>query len=156
GTASIKGTVTGADGGKPLRRVQVSVSSPELSESRSVSTNALGVFEVRELPAGRYTITASRAGYLRLTFGQTRPGETGRPIQLADGQRVEKVDFVLPRMGVIAGRVTDEIGDPVAGVSVFSMQMRYFRGRKRMVPVGPQVRTDDTGQYRLLALEPGD
>jgi hypothetical protein len=69
---------------------------------------------------------------------------------------MEKVDFTLPRMGVIAGRVTDEIGDPLAGVSVFAMQVRYFRGRKRMVPVGGQVRTDDTGQYRLLALEPGD
>src|SRR5262249_36319993 len=35
-------------------------------------------------------------------------------------------------------------------------QLRYFRGRKRMVPIGGQVRTDDTGQYRLLGLEPGD
>jgi Carboxypeptidase regulatory-like domain len=156
GTASIRGKVTAADGAKAIRRVQITVSSPELTESRSVSTNSEGAFEVKELPAGRYTISASRAGYLRLSYGQRRPGETGRPIQLADGQKVQGIDFALPRMGVIAGRVTDEIGDPIAGVSVFPMQLRYFRGRKRMVPLAGQARTDDTGQYRLLALEPGD
>jgi len=155
GTASIKGKVTSADG-KALRRVQVTVSSPDLTEGRSVSTNSEGAFEIKELPAGRYTVSASRAGFLRLTYGQRRPGETGRPIQLADGQKVQSIDFALPRMGVIAGRVTDEIGDPIAGVTVFPMQSRYFRGRKRMVPIGSGVRTDDTGQYRLLALEPGD
>src|SRR4051794_8136705 len=74
GTASLRGKVTAADGSKALRRVQITVSSPELSEARSVSTNSEGVFEIRELPAGRYTITASRAGYLRLTYGQRRPG----------------------------------------------------------------------------------
>ena len=59
-------------------------------------------------------------------------------------------------MSVISGRVTDEIGEPLAGVTVFPMQAKYFRGRKRMVPVGGMVRTDDTGEYRLIGLNPGD
>jgi len=156
GTAVIKGRVVTADGARPLRRVQISVSSPELGEARTVSTSTQGTFEIRELPAGRYTVSASRAGFLVLQYGQRRPGEAGRPLQLADGQTFDRVDFALPRMSVISGRVTDEIGEPLAGVSVFPMQARYFRGRKRMVPVGGMVRTDDTGEYRLIGLTPGD
>lgn len=156
GTAVIRGKVTSAENGRPLRRVQVSISSPELSEARSVSTNSLGVFEARDLPAGRYTVTANRSGYLRLQYGQRRPGEAGRPFPLGEGERAENIDLVLPRMGVIAGRVTDEAGEPLANVSVFPMQIRYFRGKRRVVPIGGQARTDDTGQFRLLALEPGE
>jgi hypothetical protein len=156
GTASIKGRVVTADGGRPLRRVQVSATSPELTESRSVSTNTQGVFEIKELPAGRYTVSASRAGFLRIQYGQRRPGEPGQPLQIADGQATDRIDFALPRMSVISGRITDEIGEPLAGVTVFPMQARYFRGRRRMVPVAGQARTDDTGEYRLIGLEPGD
>jgi hypothetical protein len=155
GTAVLKGQVLSADTGRPVRRVQISASSPE-SGSRSVSTNSEGRYEFRELPAGRYTVTASRSGYLRLRYGQKRPGEAGRPIELHEGQTFEQVDFALPRMSVLAGRVTDEVGDPLANVSVFAMQKRYFRGQQRMVPSSPRAQTDDTGQYRLLGLEPGD
>lgn len=38
GTAILKGRVITADGARPLRRVQISVSSPELGEARTVST----------------------------------------------------------------------------------------------------------------------
>jgi hypothetical protein len=156
GTAVIKGRVVTADGARPLRRVQISVSAPELGESRTVSTGTQGTFEIKELPAGRYTVSAARAGFLGLQYGQRRPGEAGRPLQLSDGQTIDRIDFALPRMSVISGRVSDEIGEPLAGVTIFPMQARYFRGRKRMVPVGGMVRTDDTGEYRLIGLTPGD
>lgn len=159
GTASIKGKVVAADSGKPMRRVQISLSSPELSESRSMSTTAQGVFEFKELAAGRYTVSATRPGYIRLQYGQRRLGEPGRPIQLADGQRVADADFSLPRTGSIAGRITDELGDPLPDVSIFPAQWKYYRGKRRIVPVsggGPFNRTDDTGQFRITGLEPGD
>src|SRR5262245_18000970 len=95
GTGSIKGKVVAATGGRPLRRVQISLSSPELSEAKTASTNSEGVFEITELPAGRYTLMATRAGYLRMSYGQRRHGETGRPIELADGQRVANAYFSL-------------------------------------------------------------
>lgn len=155
GTAIIRGKVTTTDN-RPLRRVKVTIAAAELTESRSVSTNGQGVYEVKELPAGRYTITATRSGYLVLRYGQRRPREAGRPVQLADGQTIEHIDFALPRMAVIAGHVADEVGEPAANVTVFPMQMRYFRGKRRFVPLGTGARTDDTGQYRLIGLEPGD
>jgi len=160
GTASVKGRVVAADSGRPVRRVQVSISSPDLSESKSMSTTAEGVFEFKELPAGRYSVTATRPGFVRLQYGQKRPGEPGRPVQLADGQRLENIDFSLPRTGWITGRITDELGDPMQGVSVYPTQWRYFRGKRRLVsvPSGSAAfnQTDETGQFRITGLEPGE
>ena len=159
GTSAIKGRVVAADSGKPVRRVQIALSSPDLAESRSISTTAQGIFEFKDLPAGRYTVSATRPGYLRLQYGQRRPGEPGRPIQLGDGQRVTNADFSLPRSGSITGRITDELGDPLPDVSIYPAQWKYFRGKRRMVPVaggGPFNRTDETGQFRITGLEPGE
>jgi Carboxypeptidase regulatory-like domain len=159
GSGAIKGKVVATDSGKPMRRVQISLSSPDFSESRTISTTAQGVFEFKELPAGRYSVSATRPGYIRLQYGQRRPGEPGRPIQLSDGQRIADADFSLPRTGSIAGRITDELGDPLSEVSIYPAQWKYFRGKRRMVPVaggGPFNRTDDTGQFRITGLEPGE
>lgn len=160
GTGSISGKVVTADGGRPLRRVSITLSSPEFpGEPKTVSTNAQGLFEITDLPAGRYSLSASRAGYMRVQYGQRRPGETGRPIQLADKQKFTNADFSLPRTSVIVGRITDEVGDPMPNASVFPTQWKYYRGQRRMVPVpggGPFNRTDDTGGYRITGLEPGE
>jgi len=161
GTASIKGKVIAADTGKAMRRVQISLSSPDISESRSMSTTAQGVFEFKDLPAGRYNLVAVRSGFLRLQYGQRRPGEPGRPLQIADGEHVGNADFALPRSGSISGHITDELGDPLGGVNIYPAQWRYFRGRRRMVPIsgggsGGFSQTDDTGYFRISGLDPGD
>ena len=159
GTASIKGKVVAADSGRPLRRVQVSVSSPDLTESRSISTTAQGLFEFKELPAGRYTLSATRAGFLQMSYGQRRVGEPGRPLLIAERQQIADLTLALPRTGAIAGRILDEVGEPMANVTVFPAHWRYFRGQKRLVtaPGGASFnRTDETGQYRITNLEPGE
>src|SRR5688572_3435072 len=159
GTGVIKGKVTTVDGGRAMRRVQLSLSSPALSEGKTMSTNSQGIFEFTELPAGRYMLTASRGGYLRLQYGQRRPGEPGRPIQLNEAQTFTSADFSLPRASALVGRITDEVGDPLPGASIFPMQFKFYRGQRRMVPVsggGPFNRTDDTGGYRITGLEPGE
>src|SRR5262245_16841531 len=157
GTASIKGRIFAADTGRPLRRARIVLTAPELGgENRQTSTNADGRYEIKDLPAGRYTITVNRSGYLQLRYGQRRPLEQGKPLQIADRQAVTDVDFSLPRMSLITGRVTDEVGEPISDAMIFAMRSMYFEGRRRLVPAGnPGARTDDAGQYRLLGLPPG-
>src|SRR6188508_10528 len=70
GTGVIRGKITNTEG-RPLRRVQLRLSGEAIPEGRTASTNGLGKFEIRELPAGRFNLTASRAGYLPMAFGQT-------------------------------------------------------------------------------------
>ncbi len=158
GPAVIRGRVFAVDSGRPLRRARITVAAAELgADNRTTSTSADGRYEIKELPAGRYTVTVNRSGYLRLSYGQRRPFEQGKPLQVADKQVVENVDFSLPRMSLITGRVFDEAAEAISGVQVFAMRTLYFEGRRRLVPVGggPVAITDDAGQYRILGLAPG-
>jgi carboxypeptidase family protein len=155
GTAIVRGKIVNAEG-RPLRRVQLRLSGDAIPEGRTTSTNGEGRFEIADLPSGRYTLNASRAGYLGVSFGQARPGEVTRPIELGDGQVFANADFVLQRTALITGHISDEAGEPLAGANVLTLQMRFFNGRRRLTPVRGNAITDDTGQYRLSGLEPGD
>ena len=105
---------------------------------------------------GRYTLRVERSGYLALAYGQRRPGEQGRPLEIAETEVADKVDFALPRMSVISGRVLDDLGEPIAGVTVWVLQTRFVQGRRQLVATGANASTDITGRYRLLSLPPGD
>lgn len=158
GTAIIRGRIVAGDTGKPLRRARITVTAPELgTDTRTTSTSVEGRYEVKDLPAGRFTIRVARSGYLTLQYGQRRPLEQGTPLQLADRAIAEHVDFSLPRSASITGRVIDELSEPVADVQVFPMRMVFWQGRRRLVPAGggPLVRSDEAGEYRLSGLVPG-
>jgi hypothetical protein len=156
GTARMSGRVIAADTGRPLRRALVRATSPETPEPRSVSTDVDGRWELGGLPAARYTLNVSKGGYVTLSYGQTRPFEAGRGLELAEGEVMEKLDVALPRAGVITGTVVDEFGDPITGARVSAMRNRYAGGQRRLVPMGPPDMTDDIGQYRLHGLSPGE
>lgn len=156
GGGVIRGRVTSLDTGKPLRRAQVRLTIDVLTAPLTASTSNDGRYELRDIPPGRYTLAVQRSGYLSLTYGQRRPDEQARPLEIAEKEVIEKVDFALPRMSVISGRVLDELGDPIVGVTVWAMQTRYFEGRRKLVATGANSRTDITGRYRLLSLPPGE
>ena len=128
--------------------------------TESATTDADGRYEISSLPAGRYSIFVSRNGYVSLQFGQQRPFESGRPLDLGDGQLMDRIDFALPRGSVITGRVTDEVGEPMAGVRVQAMRYQYLAtGQRQLVPVmgGPafSLVTNDLGEFRVYGLMPG-
>ena len=81
---------------------------------------------------------------------------SGLAVDLADGETRERADMTLARWGTLTGRVLDELGDPVQGVSVQLLQIRYQAGRRRLVGAGGTSRvTDDTGRYRVYGFPPG-
>ncbi len=106
GTAVIRGRVFAADTNRPLGRARVSVTAlGPGGGGQATSTDADGRYEIKELPAGRYTITVNRSGYLRLAYGQRRPLEQGKPLQVADKEVLSNIDFLLPRLSLISGRI---------------------------------------------------
>ena len=156
GTAKLVGRVTSLDTGRPLRRAVVRAAGPDLRDGKSVSTDADGRWELREIPAGRLTISVTKGGYVPLSYGQRRPFEAGKTVDVANGATVDKLDVALPRGGAVTGRVVDEFGEPVTGVNVSALRFRYLGGQRQLAPSGTSDTTDDLGNYRLHGLPPGD
>jgi len=156
GTAVIRGRVVSADNGTPIRRAQVRAQAGELRANRLVSTDAQGRFEFKDLPAGRWNLTASKAGFMTLRYGQKRSFEAGSPIEIAEAQVMERADFALPRGAAITGRIFDEYGDAVANARVQVLRYQTVQGQRRLTPAGGGDQTDDTGSYRIYGLAPGD
>lgn len=151
----ISGRVLSATDGRPVRRARAYLSAPELPEGRGTLTDDNGVFELTDLPPGRYTLSVSKTGFVGLTYGQRRPLQAGTPLQLADGQQLEGIEFRLPRGSVIAGHVFDELGDPMPGVSIRALRYQYAQGERQLVPAGGAT-TDDQGAFRMWGLNPGE
>lgn len=155
GTGRILGRVVAADSGTPIRRAQVRISGQDIG-SKAALTDAEGRYEFRDLPGGRFTVSVMKSGYVNVQYGQSRPFEAGRPIELADKQVLDKVDISMPRGSVISGRIVDEFGEPVADAMVTAMRQSWAGGRRRLVPAGRFGQTNDLGQFRMYGLPPGD
>ena len=174
GTGLILGRVVDAASSTPVSGVLVSagagVAGPQ-NVPRIVLTDAQGRFVFRQLPQGRYTLSAtigdsgfspsgfliSGAGhqigaYLNGGYGQQRPNGPLGAIDLAEGEKVGDAVIRMWKGGAIEGTVVDEVGEPLVGAAVAAV-LRDGAGR---LLSGPTTRTDDRGQYHIGTLVPGD
>src|SRR5262245_64188520 len=138
----IRGRVLAADSGRAVKRARVFLNAPELPDGRGTLTDDNGMFDFVELPAGRYSLRVSKAGYVSISYGQRRPLQAGTPLQLAEGQELKGLDMRLPRGSVISGHVYDETGEPMPGAMVRVSVYRYAQGSRQLVPAG-NAQTDD-------------
>src|SRR5688500_17721827 len=160
GTGKIRGRVL-AQGNTPLRRAQLSLAmegGPQFR--RAAITDGEGRYEFVDLPAGRFTVTAIKTGYVTLQYGQRRPLETGTPVSLAGGQTAERIDLTLPQGSVISVRISDEFGDPLGGAQIEAQRFQYGPdGQRRLAQAGGSSLlngTDDRGEFRAYGLMPGE
>ncbi|BCS31946.2 hypothetical protein TBR22_A11500 [Luteitalea sp. TBR-22] len=168
GTARLSGRVTAADSGQPLRRATVSALPTRQPEANrrggfpgpprvySARTDEEGRFTITAVPAGEYSVTARRSGYVDQQYGQATSNAPGRMVSVTDGATVGPLDFRLQRGGVITGRVIDEGGEPAERAQVRVLRAQRLAGQVRYVPAGAGDSTDDLGQYRIFGLAPGE
>ncbi len=140
-----------------------------------------GMFEILDLPVGRYLIDVVAADSSRRLKVGARPTAEGleyKPIEvLVEPLRTTRVDLQLNAGARVAGRVVDEMGRPLPGAVVRALLPqgpRNFPLRQRRAgtllwrldePVGfeewcPMVAgstcTDGSGRYELSGLLPGE
>jgi hypothetical protein len=152
GTAAINGLVRSASDDKPLGRARVTAVSSTLPEPRVTITGADGRYAITDLPAGSYTVSATRTGYAPQTYGQGR-AIMGTPVVLANAQQAA-IDLALTPGGFIVGRILDEDGTPFAGAEVDALITRFEAGANTLFSVAT-AQTDDRGEFRLFGLAPG-
>ncbi len=156
GTASISGTVVVAGSGAPARRARVTLSGIEPRGVLTRVTGDEGRFAFTGIPAGRYSLSASKPGHVTVIYGQHRPGagRAGTPIQLADGQQFQ-ARLQMPRGGVITGTILDERAEATPGIQIRAMRAVIQRGERTLQSAGSGT-TDDRGVYRIFGLQPGE
>lgn len=155
GTSTLRGHVFAEDTGQPLRKAQVRIFAGEIRENRMATTDKNGAYEFTEVRAGRYTISASKGSYVGVSYGQQRPTDAPKPLEILDRQTVERVDLTLPRGSVITGRVLDEYGEPAPEIQIATQRYQFAQGQRRLVPAGRTVSTNDIGEFRLFGIAPG-
>src|SRR5262245_13829417 len=155
GTATLRGHVFAADTGQPLRKAQVRIMAGDIRENRMASTDENGPYEFKEVRAGRYTVMAGKGSYVNMSYGQQRPTDSAKPLEILDHQTVERVDLMLPRGGIITGRVVDEFGEPAPEIQVATERFQVVQGQRRLFPNGRSVTTNDVGEFRLFGIPPG-
>ena len=153
GNAAIVGRVFDAATNAPIRRAQIQGTNKELFVD--ALSDDEGRFQLNDLPAGEWRVTVAKGGFFTWQIGQRRPFDEPPPIRLARGQRVT-AEVGLTRGGVIAGRVSDDSGEPLAGLRVRVYRARMVGGYRRLEDVGAADQTDDTGAYRIFGLPSGD
>ena len=145
--------VTDTTDPQPVRRATIRLTGESGSTPRVVGTDDDGRFVFDRLPSGRFTLSASKAGFVQTFHGSTRPGRgPGVPVAVADGQRVDVAIKLLPG-AVITGTIRDGRGNPAPGVAVAAVETRPSGGAA-LAPV--RVVTDDRGVFRIFGLAPGE
>jgi hypothetical protein len=156
---SVRGQVVSATG-EPLRKAEVVLRLMNRgggmagASAFSMTTDGTGVFVFDGVPPGNYSLSAQRNGYVRQDADVRFGPRTTPPVVVGAGQAVTGITIKLVPHGVVAGKVVDEDGEPVARVAVQVQRERWMRGQRQLMPVSSDT-TNDLGEYRVAGLPAG-
>jgi hypothetical protein len=154
--------VDGATSPTAVARAVVIIDAGDGHGERLAVTDQDGRFRFESVPVGRYLVRSTKLGWVPSYYGSPRPGRPpGVRVAIERGAKVE-IDIPMTPGSVIAGRIVDPDGRPMARQSPWLLESRMV-GDRRMISrtrfpysVGSFERsTDDLGQFRLYGLPPG-
>jgi len=116
-----------------------------------------GTFGFDAIPTGRYSLRASKPGWLDGSYGSRRIGLPGRPLVVST-QPITEVVLQMARGAVIDGLVLDASGQPIPGSEVRVLRYVEGVGVENGIGVGISANrlTDDRGAFRVYGLPPGN
>lgn len=151
-TASLEGTVLNEVTGAPVPRAVVKLeATPAIKPQPTTFTDAEGRFRFDQLPAGAYSLTARKRGFLDV--GDI-PRQAPLRVRLESGQHRGTLVYKLTPQAVITGRVFDEFDEPVEGAYVNACVARSRQG-KVIQACSATGSSNDRGEFRLTGLTPG-
>jgi len=152
---SIAGTVLNDRTGLPLARAHVTLVPAQAGLSAAAAdTDEKGAFVIGGVASGRYSLSASRDGYLTTSvcwLGSVRLQQT---FAIGTKEAVSGLSFRLRPFAVMAGRVSFDDGEPAMNIRVEAYREYRNHLRHGYALAGSAV-TNDRGEYRLFGLHPG-
>ncbi len=120
-----------------------------------VLTDTEGGFSFKNLPPGRYLLTAQKEGYFERLMGGYSGSTVTRIVVIENGKQPDPLELTMIRAGTISGQIHDPVGQPVSGIKVNANEVWYPKGRATFSSKISAV-TDDRGEFRLFWLPPGE
>ncbi len=149
----IAGTVVSKADSHPLVRSRVTIrDTKDPKKFEFVITSEDGKYEFTGLPAGKYSLTGAKRGFISASYEQH--DEFSTAIVTGAGIDTENLVLRLAPDAVITGKVLDEAGDPVRQATVTLYYVDHSSGVDRIHP-SRAAQTDDLGEYELTPLRPG-
>ena len=166
GPGVVSGQVIDASTKLPLPGAQVWIQplTGEIRNRQVVVVDERGRFVSSALLPGPYSISASLEGYMGARYGQRSPTtRESIPVEVAAGQLRRDIVVTLWKYASVSGRVVDELGQPVVGVSVRGMRQTVLGGHPTYTFDSVECtgaclheQTDDRGVFTFSRLVPGD
>ena len=163
--ATLTGTITFLPGQTNVPDpTQVRITAPSTDQSAfggpqpNARVDKDGHFTLAGVPAGPHLIRANgnMRGWSLKSVTIDGRDVTDTPIELRSAQNLANVAIVFTdKLSEINGNVTDQQDVPVPDFTVlaFSTDPRFWRPQSRQIMT---ARPDQTGQYRIRGLPPGD
>ncbi len=149
----IAGTIVSAQEGQPLFRARVSLRDVKNAQNQIfMITGEDGHFEFVNLPAGKYSLTGAKRGYISAAYEQHEQFSTA--IVTGAGVDTEKLTLRLVRTAVLTGHVFDESGEPVRAATVTLWRDDHSAGVSRTVSYRTD-QSDDLGSFEFAPLDAG-
>jgi hypothetical protein len=149
----VEGTVLNATTGTPVHRAQIGIRritansfpNPQ-APGFAAFTNNEGKFELANVEPGSYSVEVQRSGFVTHRFKDQ--------ITISAGERIKGFDFKLIPHAVVAGRVLDQDGSPLANMQIRVLRSHEMNGKQTMHPIG-FTQSSDTGEFRIAGLAAG-
>jgi hypothetical protein len=153
GSYKISGAVINKVTSSPLALARISIADAKNSaNSASVITSENGKFEFSGVPAGKYSLTGEKRGFITAAYDQHEEFSTA--IVTGAGLDTESLTLRLASNAVIAGKVLDEAGEPVRHATIALYHDDHSSGVDQIRHIRGTV-TDDQGAYEITSLRPG-
>ena len=155
----ITGRVVAADTNRPVSRAAVRlVRANERADLQATTTDDEGRFTLEGVPAGSYSVFASKPGtFAETAFGQSSPDAPARLISIKAGDIVQ-IEIELLRGAIVSGRIFDQTGEPFALAAVTLAPTEGTPSMPRPVLFDRSLTaiTNDRGEYRLFGVRAGE
>ncbi len=148
---TIEGNVVNAVTGEPLRRAAIAMQGAQATQfgiqsqqnNSSIAADAGGHFVIAGLSAGSYSLSAEKQGFSHAP-----------PVSVQIGPSRSDITIKLVPLGRVAGKVIDDVGDPILNANIQLFRSAIQGGRRVVQPAGTGI-TNDLGEFHVASLPAG-